>query len=75
MSDPTYQAVLFNVDKLDKPKIIILRSLTYDALKTRWTKEVKLGETTYSVLSVRSFDVVSEIFGTTYYLIIDLKKT
>lgn len=50
------------------------QSLLYESLKNGWTKEFQLGGTYYDIERVRAFEEVSEIFGTRYYLIIDVKK-
>lgn len=70
----TYQAVLFNMDKPDQPKFISIGKMIYDGLKGGWVNDMQLGPTVYKVDRCRAFDVVSEVFGTTYYLIIDVKK-
>lgn len=46
----------------------------YDSIKQGWTKEMQLGKVIYDIERSRGFEIVSEIFGTTYYLVIDVKR-
>jgi hypothetical protein len=70
--NPTYQLVLFNIDKPGH-KFMKAGLLMYDSIKNGWTKEMKLLNQVYRIEKVRSFNVESEEFGCTYYLVIDLK--
>lgn len=75
MNDPIYKIVLFNVDQPEKAaKKLDVQALLFENIKNSWVKELQFGTTVYIINALRPFDEISEIFGATHYLIVDVKK-